>query len=270
MISTNPEKLIRKKSVSIGGLITLFLLASLPNSSRIEAGISDPQARPLPFRRPVSLPPIRCSQPEGGLAKGHFLVAGRQLRDPNFAKSVVLLIDYDQDGAMGVVINRPTNVRLSSVFPEFDELRERPDTVFVGGPVAKNQVLLLIRSGSPIEESHHVVEDMYVSASRKVFQHVFDRMGPIERFRVYAGYAGWGPGQLDREVSNGDWLVLQADTLTVFDKEPSEVWPDLIGRTPELWAKPQAPDQIVSEDFGCSIPSRVGDASWSYSSLSFP
>jgi len=270
MLSINPEKLIRKKSLSVGVWTTLLLLAFLPNSSRIEAGISDPQARLLPFRRPVSLPPIRCSQPEGRLAKGHFLVASRQLRDPNFAESVVLLIDYDQDGAMGVVINRPTNVRLSSVFPEFDELRERPDTVFVGGPVAKNQVLLLIRSGSPIEESHHVVEDMYVSASRKVLQHVIDHTGVIQRFRVYAGYAGWGAGQLDREVSNGDWLVLQADTLTVFDKEPSEVWPDLIGRTPELWAKPQAPDQIVSEDYGCSVPSRVGDASWSYSSLSFP
>jgi putative transcriptional regulator len=169
---------------------------------------------------------------------------------------------------MGLFINRPTNVRLSSVFPEFDELRERPDTVFVGGPVAKNQVLLLIRSGSPIEESHHIVEDMYVSASRKALQHMIDHTGVIQRFRVYAGYAGWGPQQLDREVSNGDWLVLQADTPTVFDKEPSEVWPDLIGRTPELWAKPQTRDQIFSEEFGFSIPSRIGDAPWSSSSLS--
>ena len=80
------------------------------------------------------------------LAKGKFLVASRRLGDPNFSETVVLLIEYGPEGAVGLVINRPSNVKLSTVFPDVKELKQRKDTIYVGGPVAVNQMLMLIRS----------------------------------------------------------------------------------------------------------------------------
>jgi putative transcriptional regulator len=99
-----------------------------------------------------------------------FLVASRQLRDPNFKETVVLLIDYGRDGAMGLVINRPSEIKLATVFPDIKELKERTDTIYVGGPVAVNQMLLLV--GTPLvpEESQEVTQDVYLSSSWKVLE----------------------------------------------------------------------------------------------------
>lgn len=175
------------------------------------------------------------SQPE--LSKGKFLVASKQLRDPQFFETVVLLIEYDSQGAMGLVINRPTTVKLSEVLPEIEGLQKRSDTIYLGGPVAKNQLMLLIRTSSPPEGSHLVFKDVYLSSSQTIIEKMIDNPDTPERFRVYAGYAGWAPGQLDREVSRGGWHILQADEESVFDKTPAEVWPELIRRSSALWVR---------------------------------
>jgi putative transcriptional regulator len=171
------------------------------------------------------------------LAKGKFLVASKQLRDPQFFETVVLLIEYDSQGAMGLVINRPTTVKLSKVLPEIEGLQKRSDTIYLGGPVAKNQLMLLIRTNSPPEGSRLVFKDIYISSSQTIIEKMIDNPDTPERFRVYAGYAGWAPGQLDREVSRGGWHILRADEESVFDKTPSEIWPELIRRSSALWVR---------------------------------
>lgn len=236
---------IRKESVSVAVAITLILLPTLPGMSLIGAASSGQHAALLPFRFPVTLPSPGSFRSEARLARGKFLVASRHLRDPNFSETVVLLIDYDWHGAMGLVINRPSELRLSTVLPEIKGLQQRTDTVYIGGPVARSQMLLLIQSGSQPKESSRVFKHIYVSSSRTVLQRMIDDADAGEKFRVYAGNAGWAPGQLYREVSRGGWHVLEADAETVFDKAPAEVWPELIRRASVQWVRLQAPARNV-------------------------
>jgi putative transcriptional regulator len=177
------------------------------------------------------------SRPQMELSKGKFLVASKQLKDPHFFETVVLLLEYDSKGAMGLVINRPTKVKLSKVLPDIQGLQKRSDLIYLGGPVAKNQLMLLIRTTSPPEGSRLVFKNIYLSSSQAIIKKMIDDSDTPERFRVYAGYAGWAPGQLDHEVSRGGWHILQADEASVFDKTPSEVWPELIRRTSALWVR---------------------------------
>ena len=191
----------------------------------------------LPWRNPVFL--SIDQQPRFGLkpAKGKFLVAGRQLLDPNFSQTVVLLIDYQEHGAMGLIINRPSELKLSEALPEIEGIQQRPDTIYLGGPVARNQLLLLIRTSSPPEGSLQVFGDIYLSSSQRVIERMLKDSKVEERFRLYAGYAGWGPRQLDNEIAMGGWHVMQADVETVFDRSASEVWPDLIYRSSAQWVR---------------------------------
>ena len=165
------------------------------------------------------------------LTKGKFLVAARKLADPNFSQTVVLLVDYDQGGAMGVIINRPTEMKLSMVFKDIKELQKRTDTVFAGGPVMRNQLLLLLRTDAPPEGSLRVLQDVYVASQLSLIGQMIKNEEKGDRFRVYAGSAGWAPGQLDHEVKRGDWHILPADADTVFNKAPYEIWPELIHRS---------------------------------------
>jgi putative transcriptional regulator len=169
------------------------------------------------------------------LAKGKFLVASRRLNDPNFSQTVVLLIDYGPDGAMGLVINRPSNVKLSTVFPDVKELKQRRDTVYVGGPVAVNQMLMLIRSPQAPAASVPVIKNIYLSSSWEVLERLIKKATAEEQFRLFAGYAGWAPNQLDFERNRGDWHVIEADADSVFAHDPKALWPELIRRASVKW-----------------------------------
>lgn len=233
----NTNERIRKESVSLALAITLTLLAILPGMPLLRVAFSGQHAALLPLRFPNTIPPPSRFRSEVGLAKGRFLVASRQLRDPHFLETVIFLIDYDWHRAMGLVINRPSTVRLSTLLPGIEGVQERSDTVYIGGPVARNQMRLLIWSGSHPDQSNRVFEDVYVSSNRTLLQRMIKHADQGERFRVYAGYAGWSSRQLDREVSRGDWHILRADAETVFSKEPSEIWPELIRRTSLQWVR---------------------------------
>ncbi len=213
-------------------LATVFLLIAagmgLPSLGRAGSQF-------LPFQIPIIFDLSNQSRPMVKPSKGRFLIASRQLLDPQFAETVVLLIEYNQHGAMGVIINRPSELKLSAVLPEIEVLRQRPDTIYLGGPVAKNQLLLIIRTSSPPEGSRLVFKDIHLSSSQAVIQRMIKNPEGEERFRVYAGYAGWAPGQLDNEIATGGWHVLRADAETVFDKSASEIWPDLIHRSSAQW-----------------------------------
>jgi len=174
---------------------------------------------------------------EAGLAKGRFLVAARQLQDPNFSETVVLLIEYGENGAIGLIVNRPSDAELRAVLPDMEGLRKREDVLFIGGPVARSRISVLIRSKRAPQGATKVFDETYFSLSKETLRRLVDAPRAGERFRLYAGYAGWAPGQLDAEVARGDWKVLPGDAAEIFENEPSEVWRTLIGRAAGRWTR---------------------------------
>ncbi len=231
------DRRIPKGLASIALTAMLILLAPVADMVLMNTAYSSLPSELPSSEGPVILQISDQARPPMELSKGKFLVASKQLRDPQFFETVVLLIDYGSQGAMGLVINRPTTVKLSKVLPEIEGLQKRSDTIYLGGPVAKNQLMLLIRTNSPLEGSRLVFKDIYLSSSQTIIEKMIDNPDTPERFRVYAGYAGWAPGQLDQEVSRGGWHILQADEESVFDKTPLEIWPELIRRSSALWVR---------------------------------
>jgi putative transcriptional regulator len=153
------------------------------------------------------------------------------MADPRFRETVVLLIEYSGNGAMGLIINRPTEVKLSTLFPGIKDLQRRSETAFIGGPVEMEKCFMLIRSGVAPEDSLHVFSDVYVSTSMRVLQQIAKGGKRGEKFRLYVGYTGWGTGQLQRELSRGQWRILEADPKIVFENDPGKIWQDLIRRS---------------------------------------
>jgi putative transcriptional regulator len=186
---------------------------------------------------------------EKELAQGKFLVADRRLMDPNFRETVVLLIRYGPDGAMGLVINRPVQLKLSTVLPDIKELDRRKETLYLGGPVEPTRILLLVRSANPPEASMPVFGDVYLSSSQKVLQRLIKKPVKEERFRIYAGYAGWAPKQLESECDRGHWHVLKADTETLFDKKSSEIWQELIHRVSVKWVRTINSGKLLEQSY---------------------
>lgn len=214
-------------------LMLLALLSGVPQPERsAPSGMPDiVEGKGLTARLPEG-----PHSPASALAKGKFLVASRNIMDPFFSESVVLLINYGQNGAMGLIINRPTEMKLSVLFPEVQGLDEA-EPLFFGGPVDRQRMILLVRSGSGPEDALRIFDGIYISASRTVLERMAGSPASGESFRVYSGYAGWAPGQLEAEIARGDWHVLQADAETVFKKDPSGVWPDLITHSSGLEVK---------------------------------
>lgn len=201
-------------------VLTVVVLVPVGSVAGISSGV----------RPRLSVAVSRCAKP----AKGKFLVAKRGMGDRRFAEAVILLVDYDDNGAVGLIINRRSKVTLSAALPQIDSLRDRKDELFLGGPVSPQQLMLLIRSSEAPEGAVEVFDSIYFSPGPSLLEHVLrDRH---QRFRAYAGYAGWGPGQLDVELDRGDWFVADADAHSIFSDMPSSIWPALIARFEGQWA----------------------------------
>jgi putative transcriptional regulator len=185
----------------------------------------------------VQLPGARVRE----LAAGKCLVAARNLPDPNFGGSVVLLAEYGKDGAMGLIINVPTDVPVSRVLGDMKGAGERSEVVYFGGPVATTGVVALRRAGGAGTDSRRVIEGVHLITSRESLEAAIASGAKPGELRVYLGYAGWGSGQLEREMARGAWHVVPADADLVFDPEPESVWRRQINRTERLIARPIAP-----------------------------
>jgi putative transcriptional regulator len=160
---------------------------------------------------------------EEQLRVGNLLVASEKLADPNFAETVVLILEHDGDeGTLGVIINRRTEIPLARVFPEIKAASADP--VYVGGPVSITAVQALLRLPNEMDETRHVSGDVYASGSRQVIEKsVRGHIAP-SKFRLYVGYAGWAPGQLEAEVQIGAWTVLANRSKLIFDDDPDSLW----------------------------------------------
>lgn len=172
---------------------------------------------------------------QGQLRKGILLVASPNLNDPNFAQTVVLLIGYGDAGAIGVVINRPTAMPVSTLLPNFKQLATIDAKVLIGGPVGLNTVRLLVHNGPAVQGSLQVFPGAYLVETQELLKKLLASRGKDTQLRFYAGYAGWGPGQLEAEVQHGDWYLWAPDAKTVFDKPAANIWPDLVRDAQGQW-----------------------------------
>jgi putative transcriptional regulator len=171
------------------------------------------------------------------LAPGKLLVADRKLKDPNFAGTVILLVTYDDEGSVGLVLNRQSDVPISALLAGVKAAASRQDTAFSGGPVELDSILALARSPKSVRGARHLTGQIYAILNQKALEETLNAGAGPESLRLYVGYAGWGPGQLDAEVDAGAWHIRNADTNTVFDTDPDTLWERLSRRTDQFIAQ---------------------------------
>lgn len=159
---------------------------------------------------------------------GRLLVATPALADPNFERSVVLMLEHDGDGALGVVLNRPTPVGVSEVLAPWAELAGEPGVVFQGGPVALDAALALavVPGAGPLgwRRVHGSIGVIDLDAPPEVLA------AEVGSLRVFVGYAGWGGEQLERELAEGAWYVVDSEPGDVCAPEPEGLWRAVLRR----------------------------------------
>ncbi|VAX37239.1 UPF0301 protein YqgE [hydrothermal vent metagenome] len=170
--------------------------------------------------------------------RGQFLIAGRQLRDPHFYKSVVLIIEHNNEGAMGLVVNRPSTVNVSHALSGHLDLPETDDVVFSGGPVEPAALFILHNAAQYDPEEIAVISDVYIGSSPDVFERIL-REGatgnqPELSYRIFSGCAGWGGGQLEGEMERGDWLTHVASSESLFQEDVYSIWDNELQSVYEL------------------------------------
>ena len=164
--------------------------------------------------------------PSGARAK--LLVAAPNLLDPNFQRTVVLVAEHTDEGAMGVVLNRPSGTTVAEASPDLAALAEADDYVHVGGPVQPNGVIVLAEFDDPEVAASIVVDDVgFVPAGTDLDEVARD----VRRARVFAGHAGWGAGQLDVELEDEGWIVVEGPRPDeVFTEDPESLWSEVLER----------------------------------------
>lgn len=220
------NKLLAVVSLSI---IVLLLSAyfAIPNGNTLVSPEHSVSAPYLIHEAPPSLRNFHGNKDQS-LSAGKFLIASEKIRDPHFAKTIILLVKYDFLGAVGLIINQPTETRLLQVLPTVKGIQKVPDNLYFGGPVAFNRTTMIIQSPSKPEESEKIFDDIYLSNSLTLLEQIIENRKPDQRFRLYSGHAGWGPGQLDSEIARKDWIILKGNPDIIFDKAPDKIWQRLI------------------------------------------
>lgn len=159
------------------------------------------------------------------LAPG-FLIAVPQMEDSNFSRTVVLLVEHGEGGAMGVVFNKPSEIPLSEIGREQGmEVHGGAGHAFVGGPVQRERGFLLHRRAD-LSDSVKLAEDVFLSLSTDTLRSLLS--GDPAAYRLCLGYAGWGPGQLESELVAGGWLNAQVSARRIFDTPADEIWASVI------------------------------------------
>jgi putative transcriptional regulator len=160
---------------------------------------------------------------------GKLLIAEPMLGDPNFDRTVVLMIEHTDDGALGVVLNRPTDLEVGAVLSEWVDLAASPPVLYMGGPVEQNGVLALgrRRSAEPVPGWTPVLGDV---GTIDLHRQPDDLAGGLDGIRFFAGYSGWGGGQLEFELAEGAWLVVDAAAEDVFAPDPDTMWRSVLRR----------------------------------------
>ena len=160
------------------------------------------------------------------LSIGKILVASRQSHDADFAQTVVLLVRHDQQATVGLFLNRPLNVPLSEVYPG---LKGGQLKLYAGGPLTVG-IRALYRSRTKPAGTSPILDDVSMISTKTLLGKMVEAGTPSSVFRVYAGFTGWSPGQLQGEIARGLWHVFAGDANVVFDPHPETVWSRLMDR----------------------------------------
>jgi len=172
---------------------------------------------------------LQMSSPSSSASSKHltaiFLVARSELPDPNFGDSVVLVMNDLGPAPVGIIINRPTRVPLSSLFPDLKSLARLHEKLYFGGPVEMDSVWFLFRAAKQPKDAVPAFDGVYLSASRDLLMQLLARDKPMEGLRVFLGHSGWAPGQLESEIARGDWALGQANPEAIFSSKSDHPWP---------------------------------------------
>jgi putative transcriptional regulator len=165
-----------------------------------------------------------------GLVKGRLLVANPALPDPNFHRTVVVMLEHGDGGAVGLVLNRPSETAVGEPLPRCELLAAEPPVVFVGGPVEPAAAICL----AEVDRADGVRWNPVIGAVGTLDlgdgTGVADVMAQVHRLRVFAGYAGWGPGQVEDELEAGAWFVVDALAGDVLSDQPGRLWRTVLRR----------------------------------------
>ncbi len=159
--------------------------------------------------------------------RGQLLIAGPGVQDPSFWRTVVLVIEHSARGALGLVLNRPSDTLVSEAVPELVSLADPGDQILVGGPVGQSSVIVLADFEDPGEAALIAFDSVGVLAGGGTAALAGVT---LRRTRVFAGHSGWGPGQLDGELERGDWILEPARHGDAFAERPSELWSAVLSR----------------------------------------
>jgi putative transcriptional regulator len=164
------------------------------------------------------------------------LVAGTQVLDHGFRESVVLLLSAGPSGAMGLILNKPTDVKVSSLFGGIGSMSRSASSapLFFGGPVGGHELLMLCRADRASADWAAVVDRVFITNSRMAMMDALMTARTAEEVRVYAGYAGWAAGQLEWEIARGDWYLHSADATLIFRRDMTKLWPELFRKSREI------------------------------------
>ena len=154
------------------------------------------------------------------------IVARDELPDPNFKDSVVLVMNNIGPAPAGVIINRPTRIAVSRLFPDVEGLAHLDDKLYFGGPVDVEAVSFLFRADEAPEHATRVLDGVYLSTDGDLLLKLLERDKPMEGLRIFVGHSGWGPSQLEAEIGRGDWTLQPADANAIFGKRTEHPWPE--------------------------------------------
>jgi putative transcriptional regulator len=184
-----------------------------------------------PTTRPSSRGTVRRGGPAGDTlmesARGQLLIAGPALQDPNFWRTVVLVVEHTEEGALGVVLNRPSDTTVLDAVSQLEPLVDPEESVFVGGPVQPSSVIVLAEFEDPGDAAVVAFEDVGVLGTASSFGEL---TAGVRRARAFVGHAGWGAGQLDGELERGDWILEAARREDAFATAPKELWGRVLTR----------------------------------------
>ncbi len=172
-------------------------------------------------------------------AKGKLLVATELVQGEVFGQTVILLLHYDQEGAMGIVINRPTDIKPGELIADADAIYSYSGTIYWGGPVRMDSLRALLRTDTPPKEAEAIVDSVHLV---QIDDWLTDTPPDPKSLRFFIGYAGWYAGQLDREMEHGSWHVVPASDEHVFAEDPRALWDRL---TPQREYRAAAQSSVI-------------------------
>lgn len=218
----------RRRLVTIAGMRRIRILISIGFALAVFLAGETLAGKPLfiPVSITPDLPPSAMAKPGPGM----LLVAKRALDGSYFGQTVVYLIEHDEHGTLGLIVNRPSEIRLSDVLADIEDGPAAAHRLYYGGPVEPSAIMMLMRGQSAAGEMAHVAGSVYVSVDRHVLDAALAANKSASELRVYLGYSGWSAGQLDFELERGSWHVVTADADAVFSGESDSLWHRLIER----------------------------------------